>query len=351
MKNIDHYYMQHALEIAKRSRLYVSPNPMVGCIITKNARVVGEGWHKYYGDAHAEINALKQAKDKAKGSIVYVTLEPCCHTGKTGPCTQALINAKVAKVIVATLDPNPLIAGNGIRQLKDAGIDVEVGMLESQAREINKVFFHFHEKKRPFVYAKWAMSLDGRIAVNANDDKKLSSDKTNRLTHELRNTVDAILIGSNTLKQDNPKLDVRINLKHKKNPTRFVLFSNISEIDESWNILDQNTAKTIFVCSQISSEIQNKLNGLGVDVWVFDNSENYLNHLIEKMANIGITSLLVEGGQKVLDSFISNNRVDEYISYICPSVISNLENKKNLNTKSYKSGADFIISAVVDRRS
>lgn len=332
MKNIDRYYMQQALILANRGRLTVSPNPMVGCIIVKNGAIISEGWHSIAGKSHAEIYALNKAGTQAKGSTVYVTLEPCCHQGRTAPCTDALIKAGVKRVIVAILDPNPKVAGNGIKKLKNAGIEVNVGLLEKKAQQLNKIFFHYQKNKTPFVYAKWAMSLDGKIAVNACDSKKISSDEAFINTHQLRNICDAILVGKQTLIEDNPSLNVRISINKLKNPTRFILFSKINEVDNNWKVLDQNIAKTIFVCSEISNKAKTQLNHLGVEYWELSSENNQvcLKSLLEKMGNMGLTSLLIEGGKKTLDNFINQKLINEFDTYLSPVMIANHNPKESL---------------------
>ncbi|MED7819537.1 MULTISPECIES: bifunctional diaminohydroxyphosphoribosylaminopyrimidine deaminase/5-amino-6-(5-phosphoribosylamino)uracil reductase RibD [unclassified Francisella] len=348
MKNIDRYYMQQALILANRGKLTVSPNPMVGCIIVKNGAIISEGWHSIAGEPHAEIHALNKVGIHAKDSIVYVTLEPCCHQGRTAPCTDALIKAGVKKVIIATLDPNPKVAGNGVKKLLEAGIEVEVGLLEKQSQQLNKIFFHYQRNQTPFVYAKWAMSLDGKISVNSNDSKKISSEKAFVNTHQLRNICDAILVGRQTLNEDNPRLDVRINVNKCKNPIRFILFSKIDEIDNNWKVLDQNTAKTIFVCSDISDKAKSKLNQLGIEYWtlISNNKQVCLKSLLEKMGNMGITSLLVEGGKKTLESFIDKKLINEFDTYLSPVIISNLNPKENLFfNKISKLGNDLVINS------
>lgn len=348
MKNIDNYYMQQALILANRGKLTVSPNPMVGCIIVKNGAIISEGWHSIAGEPHAEIHALNKAGIRAKDSTVYVTLEPCCHQGRTAPCTDALIKAGVKKVIIATLDPNPKVAGNGVKKLLEAGIEVEVGLLEKQSQQLNKIFFHYQRNQTPFVYAKWAMSLDGKISVNSNDSKKISSEKAFVNTHQLRNICDAILVGRQTLSEDNPRLDVRINVNKCKNPIRFILFSKIDEIDNNWKVLDQNTAKTIFVCSDISDKAKSKLNQLGIEYWILisNNKQVCLKSLLEKMGNMGITSLLVEGGKKTLECFIDKKLINEFDTYLSPVIISNLNPKENLCfNKISKLGNDLVINS------
>lgn len=352
MKNIDHYYMQQALILANRGRLTVSPNPMVGCILVKNGQIVGEGWHQKAGQPHAEIYAIKMAGEKTEGATVYVTLEPCCHTGKTGPCTDALIAAKVSKVVIATLDPNPKVAGKGVSKLMAAGIVVEIGVLAEQAEQLNKIFFHYQQTKKPYVFAKWAMSLDGKISVNSNDCKQISSEKSREYTHQIRNVCDAIVIGKNTLLRDNPKLDVRVGVSEILNPIRFVVFSKLNEIDNSWHILDQAVAKTIFVCTETTDIVIEKLKALGVELWILppanDGRKVYLDKLLEQMGAVGITSVLVEGGKGLLNDFIDQELVNEFIVYISPVLIADFESKQKLVFNSVgRLDKDILVSAKV----
>ncbi|AXA33188.1 bifunctional diaminohydroxyphosphoribosylaminopyrimidine deaminase/5-amino-6-(5-phosphoribosylamino)uracil reductase RibD [Francisella adeliensis] len=332
MKHIDQYYMQQALTLANRGRFSVSPNPMVGCIIVKDGLIVGEGYHAQAGKAHAEKYALEKSGSNAQGATVYVTLEPCCHFGKTPPCTKALIEAKVSRVVVATLDPNPKMAGKGIDILLDSGIEAEVGLLEDKAQDLNKIFFHYQKHKKPFVFAKWAMSLDGKIKVNSYDSKKISSKEVFINTHQTRNICDAILVGKNTLIDDNPELDVRINLNRKINPTRIVVFNEIEDISESWKVLDQRAAKTILVCTSIDQGAKEKLDNLGVECWIVPTRDNNLNldSLLHRLGGIGITSILVEGGQKILESFITQELINEFIVSVSPVAIAKTNPKKKL---------------------
>ena len=341
--------MQQTLTLAKRGLLTVSPNPMVGCIVVKNGVIVGEGWHQKAGEPHAEVYALQQAGDLAKNSTVYVSLEPCCHTGRTAPCVDALINAKVSKVVVATLDPNPKVAGNGVLRLQNAGITVELGLLEKQARKLNKIFFHYQISKRPYVFAKWAMSLDGKMAVNDSDNKQISSEKSREYTHQIRNICDAIIIGKKTLLEDNPKLDERVGALKASNPKRFVIFSKLTEINSQWHILDTKVAETVFVCAEISDIAKEQLQKLDIEYWLLPNTNNRvcLNTLISKMGEQGITSLLVEGGNTLLSEFISKSLVDEFITYISPVMIANLNPKQNLGWKVSRVGGDILVNAKI----
>ncbi|QIV95196.1 bifunctional diaminohydroxyphosphoribosylaminopyrimidine deaminase/5-amino-6-(5-phosphoribosylamino)uracil reductase RibD [Allofrancisella frigidaquae] len=348
MKNIDQYYMQQALALATRGRLTVSPNPMVGCIIVKNGKIIAEGWHIRAGQAHAECLAIKQAGEQTKGSIVYVTLEPCCHTGKTGPCTDALIKAQIKEVIIATLDPNPQVAGKGVQQLKKAGIKVKVGVLEKQAQELNKIFFYYQQYQKPYIFAKWAMSLDGKTTVNADDSKKISSDKAAIYTHQLRNICDAIIIGKNTLVEDNPRLNVRLDIKSAIHPIKIVVFTKIQEVDLSWQILDQTDAKTIFVCTDITDSAKQILQSLNLEFWILPAQKDKvcINSLLKKMANTGITSALLEGGMKLIENFATVYAINEFITYISPVLVANNNPKRQLviNKTSYL-GCDLLINS------
>lgn len=348
MKNIDQYYMQQTLALANRAKLTVSPNPMVGCVIVKNGAIISEGWHEFTSGNHAEINALITAGSNAKNSTVYVNLEPCCHMGKTGPCTQALIDAQVSRVVVATLDPNPLVAGNGIAILEDAGIKVSVGILGKQSRDLNKIFMHFQRNNRPFVFAKWAMSLDGQTTVNDNDSKQISSPKSKIYTHKLRNICDAIIVGKDTLIIDNPELDVRVKIDVVLQPIRLVAFSVIDNIDSNWKVLNQSVSKTIFVGTEITQTAKKELDELNIDVWIVNKNQNKpcLDTLLSQMGKYGITSLLVEGGRKLLNSFSDQKLINEYVSYISPIIIANSCPKQQLEYSNVGHlGQDILVNA------
>ncbi|AJC48339.1 bifunctional diaminohydroxyphosphoribosylaminopyrimidine deaminase/5-amino-6-(5-phosphoribosylamino)uracil reductase RibD [Allofrancisella guangzhouensis] len=350
MKNIDQYYMQQALALAARGKLTVSPNPMVGCIAVKNGKIIAEGWHVRAGQAHAECLAIKQAGEQIKGSTIYVTLEPCCYTGKTGPCTNALIEAQVKEVVIATLDPNPQVSGKGIRQLKEAGIKVKTGILEKQAQELNKIFFYYQQYQTPYVFAKWAMSLDGKTTVNAGDSRKISSDKAAIHTHQLRNICDAIIVGKNTLFEDNPKLNVRLDINMIVHPIKIIVFTEIKEIDLNWQILDQTCAKTVFVCSNITNLAKQTLQDLNIEFWIIPAQKDKIciNSLLKKMADAGITSVLLEGGMKLIRSFATVGAINEFITYVSPVLVANSNPKKQLviNKTSYI-GCDLLINSKI----
>src|SRR5437764_9316124 len=209
MTDADESWMRRALELAERGRGSVEPNPLVGCVVVRDGVVVGEGWHQRYGEAHAEVHALSAAGEKASGATLYVTLEPCCHHGKTPPCTDAILRAGITRVVAAMADPFPLVAGRGAELLRQAGVTVEIGLEEAEARRLNAPYLTLLGKGRPYVHAKWAMTLDGKIATAAGDSKWVSGEASRRLVHELRGRMDAIIVGAGTVRADDPLLTVR----------------------------------------------------------------------------------------------------------------------------------------------
>ena len=223
----DSDYMSTALSLAERGRYTVSPNPMVGCVIVKDGKIVGKGFHLKAGDPHAEILALREAGADANAATAYVSLEPCCHYGKTPPCTDALIKAGIKKVYAACLDPNPLVAGKGIQQLKNANIEVETGLHEKEASQLNEIFFHYIRRQQPSVIAKWAMSLDGKTVTHTEDSRDISGNTSREYSHQTRQQVDAILIGAGTAICDDPELTVRYpaDTSSLRQPLRVVLSS------------------------------------------------------------------------------------------------------------------------------
>src|SRR5229473_850735 len=209
MEHGDEKWMARALELAEKGRGYVEPNPLVGAVIVHDGKVVGEGWHESFGKPHAEINALAKAGEAARGAALYVTLEPCCHHGKTPPCTEAILRAGVLRVVAAMKDPFPAVAGQGVARLRQAGVVLEMGLMENEARRLNAPYLKLISTGRPYVHAKWAMTLDGKIATRTGDSKWISGEMSRRHTHELRGRMDAIIVGIGTVLADNPSLTVR----------------------------------------------------------------------------------------------------------------------------------------------
>jgi len=294
-------FMQRALELARLGRGPVSLNPMVGCVITHEGRIIGEGFHRKYGEAHAEVNAVNDVKDQSllPGSTVYVTLEPCAHHGKTPSCADLLIHKNVKKVVAACRDPFFRVDGKGIEKLKKAGIEVESGLMEKEAIELNKRFFTFHQKKRPYVILKWAQTRDRFIARENGDSKWISNQYSRQLVHKWRTEEDAILIGKNTAIQDNPFLTSRD--WDGKNPIRVLLDKNL-RVEEHKNIFNSDAKTLIF------NSIEEKMKG--TNRWIKLDELN-LGEVLKTLYEERIQSVMVEGGAQVLNAFIRENCWDE----------------------------------------
>ena len=321
----DESYIQLTLEIAKRGIGKVSPNPLVGCVITKNDKIIGAGFHTKYGDDHAEISAINSSRENLEGSTFYVNLEPCSHYGQTPPCVDRIIQEKIKRVVIGTLDVNPLVSGKGVKKLKDAGIEVKVGVLEKECEELNKFFFKFINKKLPYVTLKAAITLDGKIADINSHPEWISSPESRRYVHSLRNKYDAVLIGANTAMIDDPQLTVRH--VEGRNPWRIILDSKL-ELPTDLKIFQKNNDKrTILVISDTGSKKKRKiakLEKLGVKILIIKkghNQEIHLKSLLSKLVKLNITSVLVEGGSKIFTSFIKQKLVDDMIVFISPKLL------------------------------
>ena len=341
--------MNIALELAERGRYTVSPNPMVGCVIVSESGIVGRGFHQRAGSAHAEVVALQEAGSKALGATAYITLEPCCHYGRTPPCINALIEARIKKVVIATLDPNPLMAGKSIHLLRESGIEVGVGVAESDARALNEIYFHYTKYRRPFVIAKWAMSLDGKTMTHPSDSRQISNLESQKSSHTLRREVDAILIGAQTAIQDDPRLTVRypsVNEASVDQPLRIVLSSQ-TQLPLDLKIFDvSDLGKTIVVTTDKADkhwchEIRKK----NIEVWILPQDKQgrvHLLSLLNKLGEIEIASILIEGGNQIHESFFSENLINKVHVYLAPLIIASLEKKQTLtNLKLLKHQSDF----------
>lgn len=294
--------MQRAFELARLGKGTVSPNPLVGCVIVHDERIIGEGWHQRYGEAHAEVNAIRSVNDKnlLKQSTVYVNLEPCSHTGKTPPCADLLIQSAVKKVVIANEDSNPLVAGNGIKKLKSAGIDVVTGVLEKQGRELNQRFFTFIETERPYIILKWAETADGFIARENYESRWISNEFSRQLVHRWRSEEDAVLIGTKTAAHDNPHLSVRD--WSGRNPVRIVV-DRFLRLPKSLHLFD-SSQKTICY-NVLKHEEHSNLDYIRLD------EANFLNQLIHDLFKRKIQSVIVEGGALTLNLFIKSGMWDE----------------------------------------
>lgn len=325
----NHYaYMKIALELAARARGRTSPNPMVGAVLVNNGQVVGQGYHARAGTPHAEIMALKDAGDKANGATLYVTLEPCCHYGRTGPCTKAVIEAGVNRVVVAALDPNPLVAGKGIKQLRDAGIEVVCGVMEESARELNEVFNKYITSRLPFVVSKVAMSLDGKIATRTGESQWITGQDAREKGHQLRNNYDAILIGVGTLLSDNPSLTTRLASGLGRDPKRIVLDSKVRTPPDCKMLNQDSAAPTYIITGKNADQLRVKrLKTAGAIVVPMENDRQgiCLNKLLEWLGSMEITSLIVEGGAAVHGSFFKKGLVDKVYWFIAPKIVGGVE--------------------------
>ena len=314
MKNHE-YFMTKCIELAKIGNGDVSPNPMVGSIIVFDNKIIGSGYHKSYGHDHAEVNAINNVKDKTllSKSILYVNLEPCSHFGKTPPCADLIIKNKIPKVVIGCIDPNSKVSGKGIKKLKDNSIDVTYGVLDKECQELNKRFFTFNKLKRPYIILKWAKSSDNFIAPhNQNEPYWMTSKKSKKTVHKWRSQEDAILVGTQTVIIDNPRLNVR--LVSGKNPIRIVIDRklNLSKELEVFN----NDIKTI-ILNEIKS-FSSKTND-----YVKIDFNDLINQLLDKLYELNIISIIVEGGAFTINQFINENAYDEIRIFTTTKILKN----------------------------
>lgn len=322
--------MQRALDLAAKGRASTSPNPMVGAVIVKGGRIVSEGWHARAGSDHAEIVAIKNTKERVKGSTLYVTLEPCHHWGRTPPCVDAVIEHDFKEVIIAVKDPNPLTAGKSIRKMKQAGIKVTVGVCEEQARKLNEVFFKYMTKKMPFVTAKIAQTLDGKIATAAGSSKWITSEKTRNYAKSLRKNFDAILVGINTVLKDNPVLSAPGKPGFKK-----IVVDSQLRMPISAKLFEKGKAAKDVILAVTSrapaariKKFQTK--GATVIVCPLKSGRVDLKSLFKTLAEREITSVLMEGGSHVIGSALKDKLVDRLHIYVAPKIIGDREAKSSI---------------------
>ena len=303
----DELLMQRCLKLAKLGEGCVSPNPMVGAVVVYDNKIIGEGYHQLYGFSHAEPNAINSVEDKEllKSSTLYVNLEPCCHWGKTPPCADLIIKSGIKKIVICNNDPNPKVSGGGIKILKDAGVEIITGVLEKQGRELNKRFFCYHEKKRPYITLKWAETLDGFIDIERRKGKKedywITNDYLKVWVHNQRAVEDCVLVGNRTVINDNPKLNVRHLLA--RNPIRMTIDRRLI-IPENTRFYDKSQKTIIF--NEIKDDVSDELSFVKIDF-----EKDVLGQIIHYIYSIGKNSLVVEGGKFTLEEFIDNNLWDE----------------------------------------
>jgi diaminohydroxyphosphoribosylaminopyrimidine deaminase/5-amino-6-(5-phosphoribosylamino)uracil reductase len=321
MHERDWPWMQRALALAERGRGYVEPNPLVGAVVVKDSEIIGEGWHQSYGEAHAEINALAAAGEAARGATLYVTLEPCCHHGKTPPCTEAVIRAGIRRVVAAIADPYPQVSGRSAEQLRAAGIPVDLGLGEAEARRLNAPYLKLLATGRPYVHAKWAMSLDGRIATRTGDSKWISNETSRRRVHELRGRMDAIILGIGSALADDPLLTARP--PGPRTPVRIVLDSQARLAATSQLVKTAREVPTWIVCSNTAAP-RDDLKAAGCQVIPYPigaNGKLSIPSLLSQLGELRFTNVLVEGGAEVLGSFRDADAIDEVHVFIAPRLI------------------------------
>ncbi|WP_407308825.1 bifunctional diaminohydroxyphosphoribosylaminopyrimidine deaminase/5-amino-6-(5-phosphoribosylamino)uracil reductase RibD [Desulfosporosinus sp. SB140] len=322
LKLDDEKFMRKALELASQAMGRTSPNPIVGCVIVKNSQIVGEGYHQKAGTPHAEVHALEKAQDRALGATAYVTLEPCSHFGRTPPCADALIRAGIKRVVVAMKDPNPLVAGRGIDRLREAGIQVDVGVLCHEAATLNEAFCKAITTNLPFVVYKTAMTLDGKIATETGDSRWVSNEESRRYVQQLRDHYDVILVGSETVLSDNPALTCR--LPNGRDPVRLIVDGEL-RLPESSHVLTSSTSSPCIIATTNAAPTD-KLKRLKdlkhVEIWQYDAPRHVpLKKMLQDLVQRGWISVLLEGGGRLAGALIQEHCVDKLDCFIAPKLV------------------------------
>jgi diaminohydroxyphosphoribosylaminopyrimidine deaminase/5-amino-6-(5-phosphoribosylamino)uracil reductase len=356
----DELYMRLALKLARKGLGKSSPNPMVGAVIVKGGRIIGEGYHHIIGADHAEVDALKKTQESVAGATLYVTLEPCRHFGKTPPCTDAIIKSKIARVVIGMLDPDSRMRGESVKLLEQKGIKTTIGVLEADCLALNEKHVKHRTTGMPFVTLKWAQTLDGRIATAKGSSRWISSPESLKLAHQLRAVNDAILVGVSTVIKDNPELTTR--LVKGRNPLRIILDSMLRIPLDAKVLQNQDKAKTLVAATpRAAKQKLAALQKMGIEVLITPPDKEGrvdLTNLLKTLGKREITSLLVEGGGEVITSFLRLNLVDNLVAIIAPKLlgkgtdavgdlnIADLAKAYQLNIeKVYRSGVDIVMEA------
>ena len=353
-------YMKRALALARRGLGKTSPNPMVGAVIVKDGRIIGEGYHHRFGGKHAEVNAIESATEDVSGATMYVTLEPCCHHGQTPPCTDAILASKIKTVVIGILDPDHRVSGRSVEILRENGIDCTVGIMEKECRALNEAYIKHRSTGLPFVTVKYAQTLDGRIASSSGHSRWISSPPSHKLAHKLRSRHDAIMVGIGTVIQDDPRLTVR--LVRGRNPHRIILDSRLRISPEAHVLTEQDIAKTTIITTPSAPASKLKaLEKMGIDVLVVPpdtHGEVDLRQLLKTLGDKNISSILVEGGAAIITSFLRLSLADRLVVITAPRImgrgveavgeleITEVERAIKLSfEKIYRSGDDVVIEA------
>jgi len=323
----DRRFMEMALDLAKKGEGFTSPNPMVGAVLVRDGEVVGTGYHKACGQAHAEVDAIRSAGERAAGATLYVTLEPCNHFGRTPPCTERILDAGIKRVVAAMADPNPNVPGGGIDFLRERGVEVTVGPCEAEAKRLNEAYIKFITIKRPFVLVKCAATLDGCIATRTGDSKWVSCEESRKYVHRLRHACDAILVGVNTVRTDNPALTTRIEGMRGKNPARIILDTRLSISEKARVLQPVPDSYTIVVSGNrpfepFLAEKKARLEAMGVKMLPSGIKDNRidLDFLMDRLGELGFMSILIEGGARVIASALAAGIVDKIALFYGPKI-------------------------------
>ncbi len=316
----DETYMRRAIVLAERGAGWTTPNPMVGAVIVKDGRIIGEGWHRRYGEAHAERNALQSCTESPAGAVLYVTLEPCCHHGKQPPCTDAILEAGIRRVAVGSGDPNPLVAGKGVEILRAGGVTVDTGVLKEECDALNPVFFHFIQTKRPYVVMKYAMTMDGKIATRTGASQWITGKAARQRVHQDRHRYSAIMAGVGTVLADDPLLTCR--MEGGKNPVRIICDSRLRTPPDSRIVRTAREVPTILAAAAPPPERRKALEDAGCPVWDLPGPEGRvdLNALMDRLGAQGIDSVLLEGGGELNWAALHSGIVQKVQAYIAPKL-------------------------------
>lgn len=359
----DRDYMKEALQLAEKGCGWTAPNPMVGAVIVKNGKIIGKGWHEKYGQPHAEVNALASCTESPEGAVMYVTLEPCCHYGKQPPCTNAIIKAGISRVVVGSGDPNPVVAGKGIRILREKGIEVTENILKEECDRLNEVFFYYIQKKRPFVVMKYAMTMDGKIAAYTGKSKWITGETARNYVQKSRHQYTAIMVGVGTVLADDPMLTCR--LPESKNPIRVVCDTNLRIPVTAKVIVTANQVPTILATCCTDREKQTVFEKMGCRVLELKEKKGHvdLQQLMDKLGQEKIDSVLLEGGGTLNWSALESGIVRKVQAYIAPKLFGGKDARTPVegigvplpneaftlkNSKIIPIGEDFLIESEVE---
>ncbi|MCR5755367.1 MAG: bifunctional diaminohydroxyphosphoribosylaminopyrimidine deaminase/5-amino-6-(5-phosphoribosylamino)uracil reductase RibD [Acetatifactor sp.] len=358
----DEQYMKQALELAERGCGYTSPNPMVGAVIVKENRIIGEGWHKKYGELHAEREALADCKENPEGATMYVTLEPCCHQGKQPPCTEAILEAGIRRVVVGSGDPNPLVSGKGIQILREHGLEVTEHVMEEECNRLNEIFLHYMRTKTPFVTMKYAMTMDGKIATKAGLSKWITSETARNHVQTQRHKHSAIMVGIGTVLADDPMLTCR--MPNGKNPIRIICDTNLHTPFHSRIVETAKDVRTILATSCTDGERIKQYRQCGCEILQLERKENHidLRQLMKRLGEEKIDSILLEGGGTLNWSALKSGIVQKIQAYIAPKLFGGLDAKSPVagegilrvenavklgNSRMIRLGDDYLIESEV----